>query len=151
MMSKVCSSRGHGGKNLSTKGSLWEKTTPFSEAGKTVRLPLHKTAAHLCWELWRTVYNPSQFSCLRDQEAGISILPISISHWQRTAPKRSICLALPSCPMYMSLGKALVQRVTDACRWMSLTSARPVSVKKVWMGLQQCHFYTVMLWNGLIN
>ena len=46
-----------------------------------------------------------------------SCSPISIYHWQGTAPKRIICLALPSHSICVNLEKALPWRVTDACSW----------------------------------
>ena len=61
-----------------------------------------------------------------------SCSPISIYHRQRTAPKRIICLALPSHSVCVNLEKALTWRVIDACSWKKMF--RPVRVKKMWMG-----------------
>lgn len=139
-----CAPLGDKRQSLSTKASLWEAVPIFS-GKKTHQVRQGRESGYHCWKpklspaggLWKTVYICLKVFPCKGPGLGYLSSPLHLS-WQRAAPKRVICLALPSYPVYVDLEKALTGRVTDACSWTSLTSARPLSVQEVWMGPQQC-------------
>lgn len=65
--------------------------------------------------------------------------------------KRVICLTLWFYPTFVVLEKVFSWRGRVTGSWMSLTKARLMSVKEVWMGLQQHLMYTVVQYKGLMG